>query len=98
MDELEDRIRARAQHLFEAAGQPQGRSLSDYLEEASELVAIEESQRATLKPKPLKEEENRPYGEPVESPLAVENEGEFPTLTDQGEGQAAPGFEKLRED
>lgn len=98
MDELEDRISARAQHLFEAAGAPEGRSANDYLEEASELIAIEDSQRATLKPNPLKDDENRPYGEPVESPLAVANEGEFPTLTDQGEGAAVPGFENLPED
>ena len=98
MDELEERIRARAQHLFEAAGAPAGRSMSDYLDEASELVAIEDSQRATLKPNPLKDEENRPYGEPVEPQLAGENEGEFPTLTDQGEGAAVPGFENLQKD
>lgn len=98
MDELEERIRARAQHLFEAAGAPAGLSMSDYLDEASELVAIEDSQRATLKPNPLKDEENRPYGEPVEPQLAVENEGEFPTLTDQGEGAAVPGFENLQKD
>ena len=98
MDELEDRIRARAQHLFEAAGAPEGRKVSDYLEEASELIAIEDSQRATLKPNPLKDDESRPYGEPVESQLAVANEGEFPTLTDQGEGAAAPGFDKLQKD
>jgi len=31
-----------------------------------------------------------PTGEPVEPALAVENEGEFPTMTDQGEGQQVP--------
>jgi len=98
MDELKDRIRAKAQHLFDGAGAPKGRCLADYLDEARELVAIEDSQRATLKPNPLKDEENRPYGEPVESPLAVENEGEFPTLTDQGEGSPAPGYENIRRD
>ncbi len=98
MDELEDRIRARAQHLFEAAGAPEGRSARDYAEEARELIAIEDSQRVTLKPNPLKDDESRPYGEPIESPLAVENEGEFPTLTDQGEGAAAPDFRNLQKD
>lgn len=31
-----------------------------------------------------------PEGEPIEPVLAVVNEGEFPTLTDQGEGQQVP--------
>jgi hypothetical protein len=52
---------------------------------ATELVA----QLLTLKPV-----ENSsvlsPNGEPVEPLLAVENAGEFPTLTDQGEEKAYP--------
>jgi len=31
-----------------------------------------------------------PTGEPVEPLIAVENAGEFPTLTDQGEEKAYP--------
>lgn len=37
-----------------------------------------------------------PEGEPIEPTLAVENEGEFPSMTNQGEGQAVPG--RPRED
>jgi hypothetical protein len=98
MDRIEDRIRARAHHLFEAAGRPQDRTVDDYMSEASELIAIEESQRTALKPNPLKDEEARPYGEPIEPTLAVENEGEAPSLTDQSEGVPVPGFDKLQGD
>jgi hypothetical protein len=98
MDKIEDRIRARAHHLFEAAGRPADRSVDDYMSEASELIAIEDSQLTTLKPNPLKDEEARPYGEPIEPTLAVENEGETPTLTDQSEGTPVPGFDKLQND
>jgi hypothetical protein len=50
---------------------------------ATELIAIEENQLLTLKPVGR-------AGEPVEPRLAVENAGEFPTLTDQGEETAYP--------
>lgn len=51
---------------------------------ATELVAIEDGQRSTLKPS---EKNLGPLGEPIEPVEAVRNIGEFPTLTDQGEGQ-----------
>jgi hypothetical protein len=39
-----------------------------------------------------------PEGEPIEPVIAVLNEGEFPTLTDQGEGEQVPHWpgEKVR--
>ena len=83
----EERIRDRAYRLWLEEGQPDGRA-RDHWELASELIAIEDSQNSTLKP--IQSGETGPTGEPVEPILAVENEGEFPTLTDQGEGQAAP--------
>jgi hypothetical protein len=79
MDEksLEERIRRRAYQLWLDAGKPEG--LADtHWDQASELIAIEDGQRATLVP--VSDHES----EPIE---AVQNQGEFPTLTDQGEQQ-----------
>jgi hypothetical protein len=95
MDDRSSRVRAKARHLWEAAGRPASRKVEDFLDEAGELVAIEDSQRSTLKPNPLKDQEERPFGEPVESPLVAQNLGEFPDLTDQGESKPYPGFENL---
>ena len=89
MDEksLEQRIRRRAYQLWLDAGKPEGLAETHW-DQASELVAIEDNQRATLIPVSANE------SEPIE---AVTNQGEFPTLTDQGEQQwpepegAAPG-------
>jgi hypothetical protein len=53
------------------------------------LVAIEENQLLTLKPVEASAT-IAPSGEPVEPLLAVENAGEFPTLTDQGEEKSCP--------
>jgi hypothetical protein len=92
-DDLDERIRARAYELWKGEGQPHG--LADrHWEIASELIAIEESQKDTLKP--ISSGPTGPTGEPVEPLLAVENAGEFPTLTDQGEEQTAPSAPKPR--
>ena len=95
MDGRIRRVRARARHLWEAAGKPADRKVEDFLDEAGELVAIEDSQRDTLKPNPLRDQEERPFGEPVESQLVAGNQGEFPDLTDQGESKPSPGFQNL---
>jgi hypothetical protein len=101
MDDHERRVRAHAESLWKDAGSPQG-GPERYRGRAEELAAIEENQGATLRP--LREGEDigaagdpelpadvaGPTGEPVEPTLAVENEGEFPTMTDQGEGQPVP--------
>jgi hypothetical protein len=56
---------------------------------ARELLAIEDDYARTLKP--VKQTAAiGPTGEPVEPLIAVENSGEFPTLTDQGEEAAYP--------
>ena len=86
-EDRHERIRERAHLLWIEEGKPQGRE-KDHWELASKLVAIEESQLSTLKP--VEQGETGPTGEPVEPLLAVENEGEFPTLTDQGEARTAP--------
>ena len=81
-DDTEARIRERAHKIWEAEGRPEGRA-DDHWELASELIAIEDSQMlATI---PLAESKAQlDAGEPL---IAVENAGEFPTLTDQGEQQ-----------
>ncbi len=80
-DDLEQRIRERAFTLWVEEGQPEGRA-EDNWSLARELVAIEDGQMATTRP--VKDELP---GEPVEPIEALENAGEFPTMTDQGEMQ-----------
>jgi hypothetical protein len=82
IDDTEARIRARAHKIWEEEGRPEGRA-GDHWELASELIAIEDSQKlATIPVEQSIAQLNA--GEPL---LAVENAGEFPTLTDQGEQQ-----------
>ena len=83
MNGVEQRIRERAYRIWLEEGCPEGRDLVHW-DMATELVAIEDGQRSTLKPigRNL-----GPTGEPIEPIEAVRNAGEFPTLTDQGEGQ-----------
>lgn len=101
MDREDKRVAARARHLWEQAGKPAG-GPEKYTDRARELVAIEEHEKDTLKPtgaRPRDSVEDDPIasddvlgpeGEPIEPTLAVENEGEFPTLTDQGAGDQVP--------
>jgi hypothetical protein len=101
MDREEMRVASRARQLWEEAGRPPG-GPDEYTDRARELVAIEEHENDTLKPTGAQVQENveddplasddilGPEGEPIEPALAVENEGEFPTLTDQGEGEQVP--------
>lgn len=84
LDEREQRIRERAYRMWLDEGRPEGRA-ADHWDKASELVAIEENYRDTLKPNPTEAYENSPTGEPVEPELAARNMGDLPTLTDQGE-------------
>jgi hypothetical protein len=65
---------------------------------ARELVAIEDNQRQAVKPNPATADRDRNLRgtEPVEPIEAVENQGEFPTLTDQGEEQTAPARRRRR--
>ena len=101
MSSEDKRVAARAKRLWEEAGRPAS-GAEAYVGRARELVAIEEHEKDTLKPTgaaprevaediPLASDDVLgPEGEPVEPTLAVENEGEFPTLTDQGEGEQVP--------
>ena len=88
MDDLEERVKRRAYRLWQEEGCPEGRA-DVHWEKARELVAIEENLDLTLKPIPDPGSIG-PYGEPVEPIEAVENMGETPTLTDQGEEQTYP--------
>jgi hypothetical protein len=96
--DLDTRVRERARKLWQEAGQPAA-GADAFIDQASELVAIEDNQRQTLRPlRPsergapdieptLAPDEAGPSGEPVEPVIAIENAGEFPTMTDQGEEQ-----------
>ncbi|PKR89922.1 hypothetical protein CXZ10_07010 [Pleomorphomonas diazotrophica] len=72
----DDEIRARAYQLWEEEGRPEGRAEQHWFT-ARESLAIEENQDSTYLPI-----DSGTDAEPIE---ALENAGEFPTLTDQGE-------------
>ncbi|MCE6952896.1 hypothetical protein LAZ40_23495 [Cereibacter sphaeroides] len=78
----ERRVADRAERLWDGAGRPEG-GAAPFMDRARELLAIEENPHATTRPL----DETDPDGEPIE---AVENQGEFPTLTDQGEERTYP--------
>lgn len=78
----ERRIDDRARLLWEEEGRPEGGHES-FRDRARELLAIEENPHAATHPA----DEPEPEGEPLE---AIENQGEFPTLTDQGEETTYP--------
>jgi hypothetical protein len=81
--DLESRIREEAYRLWEAEGWPDGRADLHWAA-AKEIVALKESYAGTLR---RLEDTTR---DPAEPTVAFENQGEMPTLTDQGEGQAGP--------
>ena len=95
------RIEKKARHLWEEAGKPSS-GVEAYIGRARELIAIEEHQKDTLRPTGARDKEGveeapaasedtfGPEGEPIEPVQSVANEGEFPTLTDQGEGEQVP--------
>jgi hypothetical protein len=79
-DDLEQRIRGRAYRLWVEEGQPQGKAEAHW-ELARIAIALEDA----------KPQMQRPVAGPTAEPVdAWVNQGEFPTLTDQGE-QHAPG-------
>lgn len=94
---LEQRIREHAYQIWVSEGRPLGRAEAHW-EMARELVAIEDNQRSATKPNlGTAERDHNPDGtEPVEPIEAIENQGEFPTLTDQGEEQTSPTRRRRR--
>jgi Protein of unknown function (DUF2934) len=87
LDDFEERVRKRAYSLWQQEGCPAGRA-EIHWEKARILVAIEDNYKLALMP--IDAEKTGPTGEPIEPLIAVENAGEFPTLTDQGEEQTYP--------
>ena len=81
-DAWDRRVEKRAELLWQEDGSPEG-GFASYLDRARELLAIEENPTAGTHPV----DEHLPE---AESLLAVENQGEFPTTTDQGEEQGYP--------
>jgi hypothetical protein len=75
--DLETRIRSRAHRIWKDEGCPEGRE-KEHWELAKFAIAQEDAQSSMLQPI------DQPETEPLE---VVINQGEFPTLTDQGEQQ-----------
>lgn len=76
----EQRIRERAHKIWMDEGQPDGRE-QQHWDLAAFAIAQEDALPTMLKPVAP------PQPEPIE---AVANQADFPTLTDQGEGQQIP--------
>ena len=74
----EERVRRKAYELWESEGGPHGRA-EDHWRIASELVAEEIARSRTDLPY------SQPGDEPVEEAALLDNLGEFPELTDQGQ-------------
>jgi DUF2934 family protein len=86
----EDSIRMRAKRMWQEAGSPFGRE-DEYLERARELQAIVEHPDAGLLPNPTGTHRvSGATGEPIEEAALLENLGEFPGRTDQGDRVPAP--------
>jgi hypothetical protein len=79
-DAWETRIRNRADQLWHEAGRPDG-GKSRFLDQARELLAMEEVEIPTLDPD---------AGPVVEEAALQRNLGEFPTLVDQGDEATYP--------
>lgn len=93
LDEIADshnpRVMQRARELWRDDGAPAG-GPETYLDRARELIAIEINGHAATIPVD-KLVKPGPYGEPIEeADIAIRNQGEFPTLTDQGEEPLFP--------
>ncbi|MCR6631579.1 MAG: DUF2934 domain-containing protein [Magnetospirillum sp.] len=85
----DDMIRARAHHIWEREGRPDGRA-EDHWQMARNELAIQLDPGLATEPDPAAEREEVDHPEPVEPLEAVENQGSFPTLTDQDEEQGSP--------
>jgi len=83
-------VRLRAMRMWREAGSPKGRR-DEYIERARELQAFIDHPAAGLLPNPMVAHP-RPdlRAQPVEEAELLENLGEFPGRTDQGERLPAP--------
>lgn len=88
--ELDRRIEKRARHLWEAAGKPEGQ-LDDFRDEARQLIALEDDPKFGTQP--VKEATDG-----AEPGIALDNQGEFPGIRDQGDSTAQPKWPRQRND
>lgn len=92
-DHHNPRVMQRAKALWQEDGSPADR-LEDYVERARELIAIEINGATATIPLAKAMRKLGPHGEPIEeAEIAIGNQGEFPTLTDQGEEPMFPARE-----
>jgi hypothetical protein len=88
--DLDNRIQARAEKLWRDVGSPAS-GADAFIDDARTLIAIEDDPKAGTLPNPLSRADNiGPEGEPIEPTAEIDNLGEFPTLTDQGEQTYPP--------
>lgn len=86
----DDMIRARAHHIWEREGCPDGRADDHWQMARSELAIATAPAHQAMQPNPAAEREQVGHPEPVEPLQAVENQGSFPGLTDQDEERQYP--------
>lgn len=79
----QDRVERKARELWQAHGCPD-EGPSHFADMAQEIVANTDNPQAGTRPV---RDPRKPDAEPT---IAVENQGEFPTLTDQGEKGSRP--------
>jgi hypothetical protein len=83
-------IRTRARRMWREAGSPKGRQ-PEYLERARELQVFVDHPDAGLLPNPVVQNpQPEANEEPIEEAELLENLGEFPGRTDQGDRAPAP--------
>ena len=83
-------VRLRGRRMWREAGSPKGRE-GEYIELARELQAFRDHPNAALLPNPMKvHPQPSATAEPVEEAELLENLGEFPGRTDQGDRLLVP--------
>ncbi|HEX6960085.1 MAG TPA: DUF2934 domain-containing protein [Ferrovibrio sp.] len=93
-DDTEERIRRYMHQIWLDEGQPEGRE-EVHRDMARELVAQEDRRQTATEPNPTETDKTwgrtgEPGMEPAEPLLSAENQGDVPTLTDQGEEETHP--------
>ena len=84
------RVHLRGRRMWREAGSPKGREDED-IELARELQAFRDHPNAALLPNPMETHpQPGPTAEPVEEAELLENLGEFPGRTDQGDRMLMP--------
>ncbi len=89
-DAFDKRIEAKARQMWEAAGRPEG-GFAPYLDDAKGLLEISENPEAG---RISIEESAKPV---INTLVDVENQGEFPGLSDQGDKQLFPAAQQTVE-